>query len=103
MSVPNQKIVKIKKDETGFLYTKITLDALEIAMATLKECGLKMWLYLNKNQAGFQLELSPKACESWGLKKSSYYRGLEELREHGYLVPIAEGSDIYYFYEFPRK
>ena len=60
-----------------------------------------MWLYFNKNQNKYEFELSPKDCEMWGIKKSSYYRGIEELEKFGYLKPIKEGSNIYRFYEYP--
>jgi hypothetical protein len=43
--------------------------------------------------------LSQKACRDWGIKKDSYYAGVEELVSKGYLVPIYVGSNIYKFYE----
>jgi hypothetical protein len=43
--------------------------------------------------------LSQKACHDWGIKKDSYYAGVEELVSKGYLVPIYVGSNIYKFYE----
>lgn len=105
MSVPNQKIIKIAERterNRDNLYTTTNLEALQIAMLNLKESGLKLWLYLNKNQEGYNLELSPKACESWGIKKTSYYRAVEELIEKGFLVPLRENSNIYFFYELPQ-
>ena len=72
-------------------------------MLNLKECGLKMWLYFNKNKNKHSFELSAKACEAWGIKKNSYYRGIEELEKHGYLEPIKEGSNVYNFYEYPKE
>ena len=58
-----------------------------------------MWLYLNKNQDNYKLELSQSACRKWGIKKDSFYNGIKELIIQGYLVPICGGSNIYYFYE----
>lgn len=103
MSVPNQKIIKINqiKRNSDNKYAMMNLDALQLAMNDLKECGLKMWLYFNKNQNNHGFELSMKACEAWGIKKNSYYRGVEELIEKHYLVPTKEGSNIYNFYEAP--
>ena len=43
--------------------------------------------------------MSQKACHDWGIKKDSYYAGVEELVSKGYLVPIYGGSNIYKFYE----
>lgn len=71
-------------------------------MMALKGETLKLWLYLNKNQSGFQLELSQKACEQWGIKKDAYYTARKKLIELGFLVPKAEGSNIYIFYEVAK-
>ena len=75
------------------------LEALQQAMSTLKGSGLKMWLYLNKNQDNYRLELSRVACEEWGIKKDSYYDGIRNLIDHGYLRPMRAGSNIYIFFE----
>lgn len=58
-----------------------------------------MWLYLNKNQDNYRFELSQKACEEWGIKKDSFYDGLRDLENHGYLRPMRAGSNIYIFFE----
>ena len=82
MSVQNQKIVQIarrtKRDKDN-LYAMTNLEALQQAMSTLKGSGLKMWLYLNKNQDNYRLELSRVACEEWGIKKDSYYDGIRNF------------------------
>ena len=75
------------------------LEALQQAMNILKGSGLKMWLYLNKNQDNYRFELSRQACEEWGIKKDSYYDGFNDLVKHGYLRPSKEGSNIYHFFE----
>ena len=102
MSVPNQKIVHIarrtKRDKDN-LYAMTNLEALQQAMKTLKGSGLKMWLYLNKNQDNYRFELSRQACADWGIKKDSYYDGIRNLIDNGYLRPVRTGSNIYYFYE----
>lgn len=61
-----------------------------------------MWLYLNKNQENYTFDLSRAACLEWGIKKDSYYDGVRELVEKGYLVQAREGSNYYTFYESPR-
>lgn len=106
MSVPNQKIVQIAqrtKRDTENIYARMNIEALSAAVRDLKGSALKMWLYFNKNQDGYQFELSQKACSAWGIKKDSYYAGICELEEKGYLLPICEGSNIYYFYEKPKS
>ena len=102
MSVPNQKIVEIgtRTARNGNnLYATMNLDALQQAMKTLKGSSLKMWLYFNKNQEHYAFELSRADCLEWGIKKDSYYDGIEELIEKGYLVQSREGSNLYTFYE----
>ena len=104
MSVPNQKIVEIgtRTARNGNnLYATMNLDALQQAMKTLKGSSLKMWLYFNKNQEHYAFELSRADCLEWGVKKDSYYGGIEELIEKGYLVQSREGSNLYTFYELP--
>lgn len=105
MSVPNQKIVWIgeRTARNGQnLYATVNLEALQQAMKTLKGSSLKMWLYLNKNREHYALELSRTACLEWGIKKDSYYDGIEELIEKGYLIRKCDGSNLYTFYESPR-
>lgn len=106
MSVPNQRIVQIGKRTVRNgqnLYATMNLEALQLAMKTLKGSSLKMWLYLNKNQENYTFELSRAASLEWGIKKDSYYDGMKELIEKGYLVQAREGSNFYTFYELPRS
>ena len=106
MSVPNQKKIRIakrtKRSKTN-LYATMNIDALQAAVRNLKGSALKMWLYFNKNQEDFELELSQKACAAWGIKKDSYYDGIEELTRKRYLLPTHWGSNVYYFYESPKS
>lgn len=105
MSVANQKIVQIAprtKRDADNLFAMMNIDALQAAVQDLKGSALKMWLYFNKNQDSYKFELSQKACLAWGIKKDSYYAGIEELIRKGYLLPIYEGSNIYCFYEKPK-
>ena len=104
MSVPNQRIVQIGKRtvrDSNHLYATMNIDALQEAMRNLKWSGLKLWLYFNKNQEGYCFELSRQACDEWGIKKDSYYAGIKELQEKGYLVRAYEGGNLYTFYERP--
>lgn len=102
MSVPNQDIIKLapRKPWNGDnTFARMHLDALQEAMNNLKGETLKLWLYINKNADGYELELSQKACEAWGLKKDAYYTAKKKLIELGYLVPVKQGSNVYRFYE----
>lgn len=101
MSVPNQKHIIIKKEpcDKENLYTTINLQALQQAMQNLSGESFKFWVYLSKNQQNYDFDLSQKAAEQWGLKKTQYYNNFEKLIEKGYLQRKDEHSNIYYFTE----
>ena len=102
MSVPNQKTVKLAprtKRDSEHLYSMNNLDALQMAMKTLNGSGLKLWLYLNKNQDGYRLELSRVDCANWGIKKDSYYKAVDELIQKGFLIQDHFGSNLFWFHE----
>ena len=103
-TVANQKTIKVQKEKTdkSNLYTITNLDALQSAMIDLKGETLKMWLYLNKNQNGYEFALSRVDAIKWGIgSKSSYDRAIAELKEKGYLVETT--SNHYDFYEKPKE
>ncbi len=102
MSVANQKIIKLAprtRRDKDHLYTMMNLDAMQEAMKVLNGSGLKLWLYLNKNQDGYKFELSRVECAKWGIKKDSYYSAVEELVKKGFLVQDHFGSNLFWFYE----
>ena len=102
MSVPNQKTVKLApriKRDSEHLYCMANLEALQSAMQILNGSGLKLWLYLNKNQDGYRFELSRVDCAKWGIKKDSYYSAVDELINKGFLVQDHYGSNMYWFHE----
>lgn len=102
MSVANQKIIKLAertKRDAEHLYSMNNLDALQAAMQVLNGSGLKLWLYLNKNQDGYRFELSRVDCAKWGIKKDSYYSAVDELINKGFLVQDHYGSNMYWFHE----
>lgn len=102
MTFPNQKEVQIAKRtprNAEHLYSMNNLDALRQAMICLKGSGLKMWIYLNKNQDNFRFGLSRVDCAEWGIRKDSYYDGIKDLIANGYLRQSQPGSNLYIFYE----
>lgn len=102
MSVANQKIIKLAertRRDADNLYCMSNLVALQAAMQELNGSGLKLWLYLNKNQDGYRFELSRVDCAKWGIKKDSYYSAVEELIKKGFLVQDHYGSNMYWFHE----
>ena len=102
MSVANQKIIKLApriKRDSKHLYCMANLEALQAAMSILNGSGLKLWLYLNKNQDGYRFELSRVDCANWGIKKDSYYSAVDELVNKGFLVQDHCGSNMFWFHE----
>ena len=109
-TVANQKTIRIaerikrSKESPDNYYATINLNALKLAMSSgLSETALKMWLYLDKNQDGYEFALSQKACLEWGICKTSYYKAVEELIKRGYLVPANEKESSFLFVEVPRS
>ena len=70
-------------------------------MQNLKGEHFKLWLYLALNQNGYEFALSQKACENWGIKKDTYYRSVDALKEHRYLVELEPG--VFQFKTAPQK
>ena len=102
MSVPNQKTIKLAqrtRRDAEHLYSMNNLEALQSAMQVLNGSGLKLWLYMNKNQDGYRFELSRVDCAKWGIKKDSYYSAVEELINKGFLVQDHFGSNLFWFHE----
>ena len=102
-TVPNQKVIKIKdkqKCDKQNTYATFNLKALNHAMADLDAGAFKMWMYLDKNQDGYEFALSRKDCkDNFGISKSQYDTALKKLEEKGYLV--CEGGNYYTFHEEP--
>lgn len=102
MAVSNQNIVRVGTRDVfdkSHTYCLMHIDSLQAAMCNLKGETLKLWLYCNKNQDGYQFELSQKALQEWGLKKDAYQTAKKKLMELGYLVPASEDSNVLIFYE----
>ncbi|MGN0106709.1 MAG: hypothetical protein ACI4A5_03295 [Hominilimicola sp.] len=98
MSVPNQKKIKINKEicDSTNLYATINLDALNAAMKDLTKIGtFKLWMYLSKNQDGYEFDLSCVDCGTWGIKKDAYHNAVNELIDKGYLIKDNQNRYIF--------
>ena len=98
MSVPNQKKIKINKEicDSSNLYATINLEALHAAMKDLTKIGaFKLWMYLSKNQDGYEFDLSCVDCGTWGIKRDSYHGAVNELIDKGYLVKNNQNRYIF--------
>lgn len=107
MSYPNQRIVKVHRDMPGekegnFLLIK--KSNLYEAYRTLNATALCLYLFLAGNKDGYNFEYSPKAIHAeMGMPESTCRDQFKVLVEKGYLVPKHESSNIFDFYETPRK
>ena len=101
-TIDNQKIVIVSKAEADkdHPYSVINLEALDSAVATLKNNDFKLWMYIAKNQNHFTFALSRVAFCRWsGTSVSTYHRAVTSLIEKVYLVPSKSNSNTYTFYE----
>ena len=108
-TVPNQKVVHVHRDmpdknkkEGNFLLIK--KENWYAANKDLEPYGLQLYLYIAGNRDGFDFALSQEAAEQEaGIKKTSYHKYVNLMIEKGYLVPRKENSNIYDFYEVPKR
>ena len=108
-TVPNQKVVHVHRDmpdknkkEGNFLLIK--KENWYAANKDLGPYGLQLYLYIAGNRDGFDFALSQEAAErEAGIKKTSYHKYVNLMIEKGYLVPRKENSNIYDFYEVPKR
>ena len=108
-TVPNQKLVHVHRDmpdknkkEGNFLLIK--KENWYAANKDLEPYGLQLYLYIAGNRDGFDFALSQEAAErEAGIKKTSYHKYVNLMIEKGYLVPRKENSNIYDFYEVPKR
>ena len=100
MSVPNQRIIKVQKAKADkeHLYTMFNLKALNSAFQCLNSIGgIKLFIYIGKNQNNYSFELSRAAFMEWsGLAETAYKSGIKELINKGYLVNTNGNNYIFY-------
>ena len=105
MSVPNQRIITIQKAKADkeHIYTTFNLEALNIACKSLKTIGgIKLYLYLGKNQHNYTFELSRADFMEWsGLAETAYKSGIKDLIENGFLVNTV--GNRYVFFESGKE
>ena len=102
MSVPNQKIIYIKrssdKDKVDFF--KVSNNNLDQAAKDLDGKSFKLWVYLADNKDGYRKEMYPVDFCNWsGLSDSSYRRAWEELETKGYVIQSPKVKNMYLFKE----
>lgn len=97
-TVPNQKVVKVRREQKGRVYNALNDEAMCQAARALKAGAFKLWCYLCRNKDGYVFALSPADCEErFGIALKQYRGAVEELIEKGYLE--LERGSVYVFNE----
>ena len=103
-TVPNQKIVCVHREELGNQFLGINKDTFIEAYKNLNATALALYLYFASNMNGYTFALSPKGIQdAFGMSKSTCQDQIKKLIDKGYLVPRRENSNIFDFYEHPKK
>lgn len=103
-TVPNQKVVHVNRQKCDKNFLQISKDNWYAANKDLGPYGLQLYLYIAGNRDGFDFALSQEAAErEAGIKKTSYHKYVNLMIEKGYLVPRKENSNVYDFYEVPKR
>lgn len=103
-TVPNQKVVHVNRQKCDKNFLQIRKDIWYAANKDLGPYGLQLYLYIAGNRDGFDFALSQEAAErDAGITKTTFHKYVKVLIEKGYLVPRKENSNIYDFYEVPKR
>lgn len=103
-TAPNQKVVHVNRQKCDKNFLQISKENWYAVNKDLGPYGLQLYLYIAGNKDGFDLALSQEAAEQEaGIKKTTYHSYVKTLIAKGYLVPRKENSNIYDFYEIPKR
>lgn len=113
MSTPNQKKIILNRSSLDSKKGKVIIDAdlIMLASSKLNLAGLRVYLYLltivpdtyngiknEKNTRIKEFELSPQAIENkYNIDHSCIRRGISNLIDKGYLIPMPNFSNTYQF------
>lgn len=106
MTFPNQRIVSIvpRQGDVEYPYGTISRRECTVAARLLndKTAAHILYFYFAINRDTFNFALSPTSINrTLGLTEKQYRRGIERLKETGYLVPRGDRSNVLYFYRIP--
>lgn len=98
-TVPNQRVIRTRSTihDEKHIYAKISIAAMEEAMALLKPNAYKLWCYMAKNQDNYTFALScVDACKFCKMTKPTYLSCVDELISAGYLVETSKNHFDFY-------
>ena len=84
-----------KKDP---IFTVNNIEAAFEAMQILSMEAYKLWCYFDSSPKGRTMVFSLDDVVEWGIKESSFYESMDELKKVGYISDL--GEDAFIFYEF---
>ena len=103
-TVPNQKVVHVNRQKCDKNFLQISKENWYAVNKDLGPYGLQLYLYIAGNRDGFDFALSQEAAErDAGITKTTFHKYVNLMIEKGYLVPRKENSNIYDFYEVPKR
>lgn len=103
-TVPNQKVVHVNRQKCDKNFLQISKENWYAVNKDLGPYGLQLYLYIAGNRDGFDFALSQEAAErDAGITKTTFHKYVKVLIEKGYLVPRKENSNIFDFYEVPKR
>lgn len=105
MTVPNQKLVRIhKNNKQKEPFLSININLLAAVYQDLKSApSFFIYIYFCCNKDNYVVEFSPSHIEKkFGFPKSTARDHFNKLVEKGYLVRKNENSNMYNFYAEPQ-
>ena len=103
-TVPNQKVVHVNRQKCDKNFLQISKESWYAVNKDLGPYGLQLYLYIAGNRDGFDFALSQEAAErDAGITKTTFHKYVNVLIEKGYLVPRKENSNVFDFYEVPKR
>lgn len=98
MSVPNQKVLIIRKGTTTPPFLQISEVDWREAFQNLTRTAFGIYLWLAQNQDGYHFEYSPQAIANTGMmSKGQASKVMAELEQKGYV------QDGIFYIESPTK
>ena len=99
---PNQRIIKIHKEELGGQFLGINLNTMKAAARDLNAPAFKLYIYFAANKKDYTFALSPAAMmQEIGMARSTFYDQFRILEAKGYIMRQKDGSNVFHFYEKP--
>lgn len=91
ITYPYQKRIVVEEDRTNStdIFNNLRKDTICAASRELSTQAFKVYLYLVMNKNGYEFALSSQDLQkTMGISDSSHKRGVRELTEKGWLIPL---------------